>query len=654
MAIWTEYTTKNVPEDEDTLMIYDASGNENKQLPVSGMSEKIVNDVLKKELDIETENKTIPGAVNELHRDIEGLVDETLSISGKAADAAKSGEIKRTVEAILDGTQKAGDAKKVNGHTVSSDVPDNAVFTDTVYDDSKVREDIGQLKEDKVNKPSAADDGKIPRAKEGEVEWVEVGQPTDDQTNSAVTKWLAKHPEATTTVQDGSIEEIKINKNFLPWIKKDYVTPEMFGAVGDGIIDDSNAMLSAVATGLPIRGGKGKKYAIKSELVFRDNCDISSIHIIANAKIECVIKYSKRNTRIHNIQIDCNDLADYGILGASDTPMDTLYFASIKNCSVYNALIDGYNTGMVRTFINDCIAKKCANAGFYIGVSDTKHDNLVPTDCKYGVYVNSGNTSINRFHPWSWEKEQIGLFVETSYSVSIGYYFNDTNQCAISFSAGTDITIGTLRNFNNTSAPSAISEGCRMLTKNEDGQTYIPYITIGTICGSFSGFDDYFLYPNNYNINYMSVQRINLINVNTRFDKKMFRLSYVPVSLYNKVLEKFSIISDILTITSCLLQKCETDLNGYKIRIEVEFEHSNSKLEPLNDILNIQYIGTDTNTAYYRILNASASYTALSFHSTRKTNDDNKLKGMGLRCNNSFTLNGVLILYLDLYVELYQ
>ena len=459
--------------------------------------------------------------------------------------------------------------------------------------------------------------------------------------DTSVKSWLAEHPEATTTVQDGSIEEIKINKNFLPWIKKDYVTPEMFGAVGDGIIDDSNAMLSAVATGLPIRGGKGKKYAIKSELVFRDNCDISSIHIIANAKIECVIKYSKRNTRIHNIQIDCNDLADYGILGASDTPMDALYFASIKNCSVYNALIDGYNTGMVRTFINDCIAKKCANAGFYIGTSDTKHDNLVPIDCKYGVYVNSGNTSINRFHPWSWEKEQIGLFVETSRSVSIGYYFNDTNQCAISFSAGADITIGTLRNFNNTSAPSAISEGCRMLTKNEDGQTYIPYITIGTICGSFSGFDDYFLYPNNYDINYMSVQRINLINVNTRFDKKMFRLSYVPVSLYNKVLEKFSIISDILTITSCSLQKCETDLNGYKIRIEVEFEHSNAKLEPLNDILNIQYIGTDTSTAYYRILNASASHTALSFHSTRKTNDDNKLKGMGLRCNNPFTLNGV-------------
>ena len=45
----------------------------------------------------------------------------------------------------------------------------------TVYDNAgeAVRQQIGSLKEDKVNKPSVSDDGKIPRAKEGEVEWVE-------------------------------------------------------------------------------------------------------------------------------------------------------------------------------------------------------------------------------------------------------------------------------------------------------------------------------------------------------------------------------------------------------------------------------------------------------------------------------------------------
>lgn len=85
-------------------------------------------------------------------------------------------------------------------------------------------EAIGSLKENKVDKPSAADDGKIPRAKEGEVEWVEVGQPTDEQTNSAVSSWLNEHPEATTTVQDGSLDEKKIQASFRKKIKRTYRT----------------------------------------------------------------------------------------------------------------------------------------------------------------------------------------------------------------------------------------------------------------------------------------------------------------------------------------------------------------------------------------------------------------------------------------------
>lgn len=88
--------------------------------------------------------------------------------------------------------------------------------------DKSLAGQIDKLKKDKVDKPSVADNNKIPRAKGGEVEWVEVGQPTDEQTNSAVTNWLDDHPEATTTVPDGSITEIKIDESLLNRINQSY------------------------------------------------------------------------------------------------------------------------------------------------------------------------------------------------------------------------------------------------------------------------------------------------------------------------------------------------------------------------------------------------------------------------------------------------
>ena len=71
------------------------------------------------------------------------LIDGTVQCIGDTSvdltDYAKKTEIPTELPA------NGGNSLTVNGHTVKSDVPENAVFTDTVYDDTKVKEEIDDI-----------------------------------------------------------------------------------------------------------------------------------------------------------------------------------------------------------------------------------------------------------------------------------------------------------------------------------------------------------------------------------------------------------------------------------------------------------------------------------------------------------------------------
>lgn len=65
--------------------------------------------------------------------------------------------------------------------------------------------------------------------------------------DTMVDEWLTEHPEATTTVLNNSLT---IDKMVIGTLG--YVTPQMFGAVGDGIHDDTAAISQALALDIPL------------------------------------------------------------------------------------------------------------------------------------------------------------------------------------------------------------------------------------------------------------------------------------------------------------------------------------------------------------------------------------------------------------------
>lgn len=65
--------------------------------------------------------------------------------------------------------------------------------------------------------------------------------------SESVNNWLDAHPEATTTVQDHSLTYNKLVLGTLG-----FVMPEMYGAAGNGLTDDTEAITDAIASGYPV------------------------------------------------------------------------------------------------------------------------------------------------------------------------------------------------------------------------------------------------------------------------------------------------------------------------------------------------------------------------------------------------------------------
>lgn len=183
-----------------------------------------------------------------------------------------------------------------------------------------------------------------------------------------------------------------------------YVTPEMFGAIGDGIRDDTQALKDAAASGkaLLLTG----IYAVTDTIDFTETTimlDNSSIKALSALQYVVTLCYDEQNTnRRFKINVNSNGIADTGI-GVGYCK------GCILDLSVINSNTTGIELGHRQSGNNENVFLKLsvygkADGTSAIGIKCNCADNTIgliaTSNVETGVLVTSGELICDSLHSW--------------------------------------------------------------------------------------------------------------------------------------------------------------------------------------------------------------------------------------------------------------
>lgn len=193
----------------------------------------------------------------------------------------------------------------------------------------------------------------------------EDGTATDEQ----VSAWLEAHPEATTTVQKGSLTEDKFSDDLKKLTFKDYITPQMYGAFGDGVTDDTKAFQDCIneSNGRKIVIPHGT-YVLRDSIYLPDNirefsiCGEGGANLNYNPTTEGVSLICSKDLFVNQNENRYYTfvMRDIKVTFAYNDEKHiffnniTLYYSNISNCHVNNASIFLYGNITTTTVISQC------------------------------------------------------------------------------------------------------------------------------------------------------------------------------------------------------------------------------------------------------------------------------------------------------------
>lgn len=201
-----------------------------------------------------------------------------------------------------------------------------------------------------------------------------------------------------------------INGNDL--VSLEGLTPEKYGAKGDGSTDDTQAINDAfTASALlnkPVVFGYGKTYAVSSTINMTKRQDVygNGSVIKAVAAMDKVLNINTESQHVTssvgkglltNITIDCNNLANTGIY--------VTYSAGFayQNIDVIRPITNGfYFAAGFEHFCNNCrVARGGENSvGFNINTPDSHFTDIVTVNVKIGVKTTKTNF-FDHVHCWN-------------------------------------------------------------------------------------------------------------------------------------------------------------------------------------------------------------------------------------------------------------
>lgn len=210
-----------------------------------------------------------------------------------------------------------------------------------------------------------------------------------------------------------------------------YVTPEQYGAVGDGSTDDSTAINNAIASGIPVYFGQ-KNYRVNSTITTTDNTYLfgsGSGSIISTTANIAIITIGGIMATIENLQLlgSGSGASQNGITAVGNgsfnlyrygTKVINCFFNDLGNAGMYTTNTIGNSSGSEHQgtyYAVNCRAFSCS-VGYFM---DTRGEYNIFVNCladnnTTGVRFNGGNNS------WTG-----GNIVDNTTNVVIGSGTND-------------------------------------------------------------------------------------------------------------------------------------------------------------------------------------------------------------------------------------